>query len=160
MTEKKSKFEDITKLYFDTKARMIVPENWMRFLDTAGQNYRLPFDEQVLVFAQRPDTTALLTTQDWNRRFGRWVNRGSVGIAVLDLSNPGIGRLKYYFDIADTHTCKYSRLVPVWRLLPEFQQTAIDALEASFGPLDTSSMLMAVWGSAQKILEDNFDCWS
>ena len=120
MTEKKSKFEDITKLYFDTKARMIVPENWMRFLDTAGQNYRLPFDEQVLVFAQRPDTTALLTTQDWNRRFGRWVNRGSVGIAVLDLSNPGIGRLKYYFDIADTHTCKYSRLVPVWRLLPEF----------------------------------------
>ena len=157
MERKKLSFEDVTKLYFDTKESMIVPENWMRFLNTAGQNYRLPFGEQVLVFAQRPDTTALLTTENWNHRFGRWINRGSVGIAVLDLRSRGIGRLKYYFDISDTHTSKYSRLVPVWRVLPEFQQTAIDALENSFGPLDKSTLLTAIWGAAQKILAENFE---
>lgn len=96
-----SKYERITDLYLQTADEVATPEAWPRFLTTACYNFRLSFDKQVLLFAQRPDATAVLPIegrQGWNQRFGRWVNRGSKGIAILDSDSNGQARIKYYFD--------------------------------------------------------------
>ena len=100
------KYETITELYRKTVAGLAAPQVWQSFLTTACHNFRLPFDEQVLLYAQRPDATAVLPIEGkngWNKRFGRWVNRGATGIAVFDGDAVGRSRLKYYFDISDTH---------------------------------------------------------
>ena len=110
------RFETITELYRKVQAEVANPREWQKFLASACRNYRLPFDEQLLVYAQRPDATAVLEIERWNRRFGRWVNRGATGIAVF--SGEG-NRLKYYFDISDTHEGRNSRPVPVWTIQPE-----------------------------------------
>lgn len=110
------KYELITELYQRTVAGMTAPQEWQRFLATACHNFRLPFDQQVLLFAQRPDATAVLPIEGkngWNKRFGRWVNRGATGIAVFDGDAVGRSRLKYYFDISDTHESRFARPVPV-----------------------------------------------
>ena len=102
-----SKYERITDLYLQTVGEVAKPEVWPQFLTTACHNFRLSFDKQILLYAQRPDATAVLPIegrQGWNQRFGRWVNRGSKGIAILDSDSNGQARIKYYFDIADTHT--------------------------------------------------------
>ena len=78
------------------------PEEWLGFLRTACRNYRCPFPEQLLIYKQRPEATAVLELERWNALFGRWVNRGAQGIAVLDHSGDSV-KIKYYFDIADTH---------------------------------------------------------
>lgn len=99
------KYKIITELYRETILGLMSPQNWQSFLSTACHNFRLPFDEQVLLYAQRPDATAVLPIEGrngWNRRFGRWVNRGATGIAVFDGESVGRSRLKYYFDISDT----------------------------------------------------------
>ncbi len=101
-----SKYERITDLYLQTAGEVATQEGWPRFLTTACYNFRLSFDKQILLYAQRPDATAVLPIegrQGWNQRFGRWVNRGSKGIAILDSDSNGQARIKYYFDIADTH---------------------------------------------------------
>lgn len=153
-------FDEVTQLYLDTKGKITQPDVWLNFLDTACRNFRLPFDDQVLIFAQRPDVTAVLPTGEWTRRFGRWVNRGTDGIAVLDFSGQSLSRLKYYFDISDTHASRYARLVPLWEVLPEFQAPAIDALEGEFGPLtDKSSLPAAIFEATKVVMEEHFDRW-
>lgn len=90
------KFELITELYRQAQREVTAPRNWQRFLTAASYNYKLFFDEQLLVYAQRPDATAVLEIERWNNRFGRWVNRGAAGIAVFDGDHNGRSRLKHY----------------------------------------------------------------
>lgn len=98
----KKKYDLITELYAGAVKEVTAkPEHWMSFLNSACRNFRLPFDEQLLVHVQRPDATAVLEMEAWNRKFGRWVKRGSKGIAVIDKNSP-VMRLKYYFDVSET----------------------------------------------------------
>ena len=150
------KYETITELYYRTQAEAATPQNWQRFLTTACRNYKLPFDEQLLLFAQRPEATAVLEIDRWNRLFGRWVNRGATGIAVLDRTAVGRARLKYYFDISDTHPGRWARPVPLWEMRPAYEAETVEALEHSFGPLsDRTDFPAALRSAAQNAVEDN-----
>lgn len=150
------KYELITELYHRTQKSVTAPQNWQRFLTAASYNYRLSFDEQLLVYAQRPDATAVLEIERWNRQFGRWVNRGATGIAVFDGEYNGRSRLKHYFDISDTHETKLSRPVPVWTVREEYAPDIIETLENSFGELENKADLAAALiAVAKNAVQDN-----
>ena len=153
------RYETITELYHETIAGLAAPQVWQSFLTTACHNFRLPFDEQVLLFAQRPDATAVLPIDGkngWNQRFGRWVNRGATGIAVFDGDAVGRSRLKYYFDISDTHESRFARPVPIWIMRPEYEPAVTEALENSFGELeDKFDLAAALLSAAKNAVEDN-----
>ena len=153
------RYEIITELYRKTVAGLAAPQVWQSFLTTACHNFRLPFDEQVLLYAQRPDATAVLPIEGkngWNKRFGRWVNRGATGIAVFDGDAVGRSRLKYYFDISDTHESRFARPVPIWTMRPEYEPAVIEALENSFGELaDKTDLAAALLSAAKNAVEDN-----
>ena len=154
-----TKYELITERYMDTLGEVAKPETWPSFLTTACHNFRLSFDKQVLLYAQRPDATAVLPIEGkhgWNQRFGRWVNRGSKGIAMFDSDRNGQATLKYYFDIADTHEGRYPRPVPIWTVQPEHGQAIIETLENHFGELERKDTLAAALiSAAQNAVEDN-----
>lgn len=149
------KFQNITELYESTaKAATATPSSWRAFLTFACRNYRLPFDEQLLIYAQRPDATAVLEIERWNQRFGRWVNRGAKGIAVFDWERPH--RLRYYFDVADTHETRMSRPVPLWQVRSEYEQDVVETLENCFGELEHREDLGdALLSTARNAVEDN-----
>ncbi len=150
------KYELITELYERTRQRMTEPQEWQRFLTTACRNYRLSFDEQVLLFAQRPDATAVLEIDKWNSQFGRWVNRGATGIAVFNTETAGKTLLKYYFDVSDTHPSRFARNVPIWEMRSAYAGEVIDALENSFGGLNNRiSLAPALISTAKNAVEDN-----
>ncbi len=150
------KFENITELYRRTQESVTSPAAWQSFLFSACRNYKLPFDEQLLVYAQRPDATAVLEIERWNKQFGRWVNKGASGIAVFDGEYAGQSRLKYYFDIADTHESRFSRAVPLWQMCDEYETDTIGALENSFGELsDKTDLTEALLSAAKNAVEDN-----
>ncbi len=107
-------------------------EGWKGFLDCAGYNFKLRFDEQVLLYAQRPDATAVLTIEQWNKGFHRWVNRGAKGIAVFDEALDTVQKIRYYFDISDTHEGKDARKVPIWSYQDAYEAEVIESLEAAF----------------------------
>ena len=131
---------------------------WQSFLRTACRNYKLRFDEQLLLFAQRPDATAVLEIERWNTAFGRWVNRGAKGIAVFEDSSGKNQRLKYYFDITDTHGTKRSREVPVWKMSDEYQSDVTEALKNTFGTLsDLDSLESVIKESVSNAVDDNID---
>ena len=162
-----SKFQFITELYSRTLTRLTGDyESWTGFLRSACYNYKCPFDEQVLIYAQRPDATAVLELEKWNRQFGRWVNAGATGIAVMDEAH-GKGRLKHYFDITDTHATRISRPVPIWSMEPAYTEPVIETLEATFGTLAEKDNLPdailsasrnAVADNMQDYLRDLLDC--
>lgn len=162
-----SKFQFITELYSRTLIRLTGDyESWTGFLRSACYNYKCPFDEQVLIYAQRPDATAVLELEKWNRQFGRWVNAGATGIAVMDEVH-GKGRLKHYFDITDTHATRISRPVPIWSMEPAYTEPVIETLEATFGILTEKDNLPdailsasrnAVPDNMQDYLRDLLDC--
>ena len=127
------KFDLISQLYEDTSKEVMSPDKWAAFLKTACYNYRLRFDEQLLLYAQKPEATAVLPIEQWNRTFGRWVNRGAKGIAVFESLNGNSQRLVHYLDISDTHASEISRAVPIWSMQPEYTGEVIDTLESSFG---------------------------
>ena len=151
-----SKFQFITELYSRTLTRLTGDyESWTGFLRAACYNYKCPFDEQVLIYAQRPDATAVLELEKWNRQFGRWVNTGATGIAVIDEAY-GKGRLKHYFDITDTHTTPVSRPVPIWTMEPAYTEQVIETLEATFGTLAEKDMLPdAILSASRNAVADN-----
>lgn len=150
-----STYSSICDLYAETMKSLIEShDKWLGFLRSAGRNYKLPFHEQVLVHAQRPDATAVLELERWNKRFGRWVTRGSTGIAVF--GEPGGPRLRYYFDIADTHASRYARPVPLWAARPEHAHHIIESLRTSFDvPEDEHDLTLAVELAMQAIVADN-----
>ena len=137
------RYKALTELYQETQRKVTAPAEWRQFLTSACRNYRLSFDEQLLVYAQRPDATAVLEIERWNKRFGRWVNRGANGIAVFDGEHSGKQRLKYYFDVSDTHEGRFSRPVPLWTVRPEYAPDIIEAMENSFGELEQKDDLGA-----------------
>lgn len=131
---------------------------WQSFLRTACRNYKLRFDEQLLLFAQRPDATAVLEIERWNTAFGRWVNRGAKGIAVFEDSTGKSQRLKYYFDIADTHGTEQSREVPVWKMSEEYQSDVAEALKNAFGTsTDSDNLRIVIKESVVNAVDDNID---
>ena len=150
------KFDLISQLYEDTSKEVMSPDKWAEFLKTACYNYRLRFDEQLLLYAQKPDATAVLPIEQWNRTFGRWVNRGAKGIAVFESLNGNSQRLVHYFDISDTHASEISRAVPIWSMKPEYTDEVIDTLENSFGYLDEKNSLAdAIISASSNAVEDN-----
>lgn len=147
----------ISELY-DRTCKTVVsnPQNWQNFLQSACRNYKLRYDEQLLIYAQRPDATAVLEIERWNRSFGRWVNKGARGIAVFADENRARQRLTHYFDISDTHESRYSRPVPLWDMRDEYTDDVIETLESTFGELDNKVTLGdAVMSAAQNAAEDN-----
>ncbi len=151
------KYELISELY-DRTCKTVVsnPQNWQNFLRSACRNYKLRYDEQLLIYAQRPDATAVLEIERWNRSFGRWVNKGARGIAVFADENRARQRLTHYFDISDTHESRYSRPVPLWDMRDEYTDDVIETLESTFGELDNKVTLgEAVMSAAQNAAEDN-----
>ena len=151
-----SKFQFITELYSRTLIRLTGDyESWTGFLRSACYNYKCPFDEQVLIYAQRPDATAVLELEKWNRQFGRWVNAGATGIAVMDEVR-GKGRLKHYFDITDTHATRISRPVPIWSMEPAYTEPVIETLEATFGILaEKDNLPDAILSASRNAVADN-----
>ena len=151
------KYKLISELYDRTCNTVVAnPQSWQKYLDSACRNYKLRFDEQLLIFAQRPDATAVLEIERWNTSFGRWVNKGAKGIAVFEDANRSRQRLIHYFDISDTHESRYSRLVPIWEMKDEYADSVIETLESSFGELERKNSLgNAIMSAAQNAVEDN-----
>lgn len=154
------KFDVITKLYEEATQEVTEsPEKWIAFLRSASKNYRLPFDEQLLIHVQRPEATAVLPMEKWNEKFGRWVKRDSKGIAVFDKSSDHL-KLKYYFDVYDTREGKYKRLVrPVslWSVSEEQRKPVKEALVNAFGVADgdRKEFAMVILEASLNIAEDN-----
>lgn len=150
-----NKFELITKAYSDGCADVIrSPQNWCEFLSSACYNYRLRFDEQLLIFIQRPDATAVLEFEKWNKRFNRKINRNAKGIAVFaDVERT---KIKHYFDISDTNENELSRPVPIWKYKDEYENDVIETFENTFGALSNKNDIVdAVMSAADNAVEDN-----
>ena len=149
-------FEHIRKLYNNTCEDIVrSPTVWQNFLGSACYNFRLPFDEQLLIYAQRPDAKAVLSFNSWNNRFNRMVNRGAKGIAVVDDStdNPG---LKYYFDISDTSERENSKPVPIWKYEDGFKDDVIKTLQNAYD-IASDDIYNAVWETSKTLVEDNIN---
>ena len=151
-----AKYQLITELYQRTGAAVSRnPQAWQNFLSSACRNYKCRFDEQLLIFAQRPDATAVTTLETWNRQFKRWVNKDSRGIAVFDTKGRR-NTLKYYFDVSDTHEGYYnSRPVPIWQMNERYEQAVIERLSDRFGDLEGSDLGEALMQTAKNAVEDN-----
>ena len=150
-----TKFQFITELY-DQTVRSVTSsyKSWTGFLRAACYNYKCPFDEQILIYAQRPDATAVLEMERWNRQFGRWVNRGAKSIAVF--GDDGQHLLKLYFDVSDTHESRFSRPLPIWTMQPAFGPAVIETLEATFGNLaEKENLAEAVRSASHNAVADN-----
>ena len=150
-----TKFQLITELYDQTVQSVTGNyQSWTGFLRAACYNYKCPFDEQLLIYAQRPDATAVLEMERWNRQFGRWVNRGAKSIAVF--GDDGQNCLKLYFDVSDTHASRFARPLPIWTMHPAFEPEVIETLEATFGNLaEKENLADAVRSACHNAVADN-----
>ena len=151
-----TKFQLITELYnYTLKSVTASYQSWTGFLRAACYNYKCPFDEQILIYAQRPDATAVLEMNRWNRQFGRWVNRGAKSIAVF--GDDGKNVLKLYFDVSDTHESRFSRPLPIWKMDTAFEPAVIETLENTFGDLaEKGTLAEAVRSASHNAVADNF----
>ena len=151
-----NKYQLITELYRTTLLSVTeTPQAWKAFLRSACNNYKCSFDEQVLIYAQKPEATAVLEMEKWNTLFGRWVNKGATGIAVFEERN-GRSGLKYYFDVADTHESRYAKPVPVWQMEQGFETFVAESLENNFGTLaEKESFPQAVLSAGKNLMADN-----
>lgn len=152
-----TRFELISALYDDVSKDVIrSPNNWQEFLKSSYNNYGLPFSEQLLVYAQKPDAVAVLPMASWNRKFGRWVNKGAKGIALFDVSNKNYPRLKYVFDVSDTHEGEHAKEVPIWHMKDDYTNNVIKTLENVFGAVDNQSDLgSAVISACENAVSDS-----
>ena len=150
-----TKFQLITELYDQTVQSVTGSyQSWTGFLRAACYNYKCPFDDQILIYAQRPDATAVLEMERWNRQFGRWVNRGAKSIAVF--GDDGQNCLKLYFDVSDTHASRFARPLPIWTMHPAFEPEVIETLEATFGNLaEKENLPDAVRSACHNAVADN-----
>lgn len=154
------RYEEITELYRQAQREIINPATWQNFLKTACRNYRLPFDEQLLIFAQRHDAKTVLELERWNKKFNRWVNYGAKAIVVFDRKFTGKPKLKYYFDISDTHEGRTSRPVPIWTVYPKIVPEIIHTLEDRFGPLSKKENLAeALISATENVVEEYADTY-
>lgn len=134
------------------------PRDWMNYLDTAARLYRYPFMDQLLIHAQRPKATACASLELWNEKMLRWVNRGAKGIALLDETMQKT-RLRYVFDIQDTHKVKGGRTPYLWQLQEKQQEALLNHLEEVYGleVKDTGSLSDALMATAKYMVEENLD---
>ena len=133
------------------------PQDWMSYLDAAARLYRYSFTDTLLIHAQRPDATACAELELWNQKMSRWVNRGAKGIALLDDTGPRT-KLRYVFDIADTHLVRGGKTPLLWNLdSHEHEQTILDHLADTYGLSQTDSMNAALLELAQQLTADNLD---
>ncbi|MFR7384727.1 MAG: TnpV protein [Anaerostipes sp.] len=131
------------------------PQAWQGFLSSACRNYKCRFDEQLLIYAQRPDAVAVAKLETWNRQFKRWVNKDSKGIAVFDPKGRR-NTLKYYFDVSDTHEGYYgSRPVPIWQMDERYEQAVMERLSDRFGDVESTDLASDLMETAKNAVEDN-----
>ena len=151
-----AKYQLITELYQRTGAAVSRnPQAWQSFLSAACRNYKCRFDEQLLIYAQRPDAVAVAQLETWNKQFKRWVNKDSKGIAVFDPKGRR-NTLKYYFDISDTHEGYYgSRPVPIWQMSERYEQAVIERLSDRFGDVESTDLASVLMETAKNAVEDN-----
>ena len=151
-----AKYQLITELYRRTGVAVAKnPQAWQGFLSSACRNYKCRFDEQLLIYAQRPDAVAVAKLETWNRQFKRWVNKDSKGIAVFDPKGRR-NTLKYYFDVSDTHEGYYgSRPVPIWQMDERYEQTVMERLSDRFGDVGSTDLASALMETAKNAVEDN-----
>ena len=151
-----AKYQLITELYRRTGVTVAKnPQAWQSFLSAACRNYKCRFDEQLLIYAQRPDAVAVAQLETWNKQFKRWVNKDSKGIAVFDLKGRR-NTLKYYFDISDTHEDYYgSRPVPIWQMSERYEQAVIERLSDRFGDVESTDLASVLMETAKNAVEDN-----
>ena len=151
-----AKYQLITELYRRTGVAVAKnPQAWQGFLSSACRNYKCRFDEQLLIYAQRPDAVAVAKLETWNRQFKRWVNKDSKGIAVFDPKGRR-NTLKYYFDVSDTHEGYYgSRPVPIWQMDERYEQAVMERLSDRFGDVESTDLASALMETAKNAVEDN-----
>lgn len=151
-----AKYQLITELYQRTgKTVTRNPQAWQNFLSSACRNYKCRFDEQLLIYAQRPDAVAVTTIEVWNKLFKRWVNKDSKGIAVFDTKGRR-NTLKYFFDVSDTHEGYYgSRPVPIWQINKRYEQAVIERLSDRFGGAENGGLAEVLMETAKNAVEDN-----
>ncbi|RGS48800.1 LPD25 domain-containing protein [Holdemanella biformis] len=151
-----AKYQLITELYRRTGVAVAKnPQAWQGFLSSACRNYKCRFDEQLLIYAQRPDAVAVAKLETWNRQFKRWVNKDSKGIAVFDPKGRR-NTLKYYFDVSDTHEGYYgSRPVPIWQMDERYEQAVMERLSDRFGAVESTDLASALMETAKNAVEDN-----
>ncbi|MBQ6944671.1 MAG: DNA helicase [Ruminococcus sp.] len=151
-----AKYQLITELYRRTGVAVAKnPQVWQSFLSAACRNYKCRFDEQLLIYAQRPNAVAVAELETWNKRFKRWVNKDSKGIAVLDPKGRR-NTLKYYFDISDTHEGYYgSHPVPIWQMNERYEQAVIERLSDRFGEVESTDLASVLMETAKNAVEDN-----
>ena len=151
-----AKYQLITELYRRTGVAVAKnPQAWQGFLSSACRNYKCRFDEQLLIYAQRPDAVAVAKLETWNRQFKRWVNKDSKGIAVFDPKGRR-NTLKYYFDVSDTHEGYYgSRPVPIWQMDERYEQAVMERLSDRFGDVGSTDLASALMETAKNAVEDN-----
>ena len=151
-----AKYQLITELYRRTGVAVAKnPQAWQGFLAAACRNYKCRFDEQLLIYAQRPDAVAVAQLETWNKQFRRWVNKDSKGIAVFDPKGRR-NTLKYYFDVSDTHEGYYgSRPVPIWQMNEQYEQAVMERLSDRFGEVEGSDLASVLMETAKNAVEDN-----
>ena len=151
-----AKYQLITELYRRVGVAVAkTPQAWQGFLSSACRNYKCRFDEQLLIYAQRPDAVAVAKLETWNRQFRRWVNKDSKGIAVFDPKGRR-NTLKYYFDVSDTHEGYYgSRPVPIWQMDERYEQAVMERLSDRFGDVESTDLASALMETAKNAVEDN-----
>lgn len=151
-----AKYQLITELYRRTGVAVAKnPQAWQSFLSAACRNYKCRFDEQLLIYAQRPDAVAVAQLETWNKQFKRWVNKDSKGIAVFDPKGRR-NTLKYYFDISDTHEGYYgSRPVPIWQMSERYEQAVIERLSDRFGDVESTDLASVLMETAKNAALDN-----
>ena len=151
-----AKYQLITELYRRTGVSVAKsPQAWQSFLSSACRNYKCRFDEQLLIYAQRPDAVAVAELGTWNKLFKRWVNKDSKGIAVFDPKGRR-NTLKYYFDISDTHEGYYgSRPVPIWQMDERYEQAVKERLSDRFGEIEETDLAETLFKTAENAVEDN-----
>ena len=130
-------------------------ESWIKFLNTASNNYKYSFNEQVLIYAQKPNATACADIETWNKKLRRWVNKGAKGIVLLSMEN-GRNVLRHVFDISDTHS-GINKDFKLWEIKPSYENGIIETLENSFGNLEVKSNLAeAIYSASINLVEDNY----
>ena len=151
-----AKYQLITELYRRTGVAVAKnPQAWQGFLSSACRNYKCRYDEQLLIYAQRPDAVAVAKLETWNRQFKRWVNKDSKGIAVFDPKGRR-NTLKYYFDVSDTHEGYYgSRPVPIWQMDERYEQAVMERLSDRFGDVESTDLASDLMETAKNAVEDN-----
>lgn len=152
-----TKYKIITELYTETLDNFNRnTDSWLSFLDCASMNYKYPFQDQVLIYAQKPTARACADIETWNRTLKRWVNKGAKGIALLTEEN-GYPHLKYVFDVADTNS-RYNNQIKLWSVNPKYEPDIIEAMENKYGELDNKENLsQALISVANIMVDDNIE---